>query len=84
MLEDEILDHYDDLMIPYYSSREYTCSQKAIDLKVESLKQTLSVAQRANLNELLTMLSNDYARTASVAFITGIRNGSKVLNEIEG
>ena len=73
MLEDDILDHYDDLMNPYYSSREYACSQKAIDLKIESLKQTLTTAQKAELNELISMLSDDYARTAMVAFVTGVR-----------
>ncbi len=73
MLEDEILDNYDDLMTSYYSSREYACSQKAIDLKVESLKQTLTMAQKAGLNELISLMSDDYARTAMVAFVTGVR-----------
>ena len=71
------------MMEPYYSSREYACSQKAIDLKVESLKQTLSAAQRTDLNELLNMMSDDYARTASVAFVTGIQNGKNLLIAVE-
>lgn len=79
MLDDEILDRYDDFMEPYYSSREYACSQKAIDLKLESLRRTLSKDQRADLNELLDLLMNDYARTAMVAFVTGIRNGEQLL-----
>ena len=80
MLEDEILDHYDDLMTPYYSSREYACSQRAIDLKIESLKQTLTTAQKAELNELISMLSDDYARTAMVAFVTGVRTEGNLPN----
>ena len=80
MQEDSILDHYDDLMNPYYSSREYACSQKAIDLKLESLKQTLTTAQMADLNELISMMSNDYARTAMVAFVTGVRTEGKLPN----
>lgn len=80
MLEDDILDHYDDLMTPYYSSREYACSQKAIDLKIESLKQTLTTAQKAELNELISMLSDDYARTAMVAFVTGVRTEGNLPN----
>lgn len=80
MLEDDILDHYDDLMNPYYSSREYACSQKAIDLKIESLKQTLTTAQTADLNELISMLSDDYARTAMVAFVTGVRTQGNLPN----
>ena len=80
MLEDNILDYYDDLMTPYYSSREYACSQKAIDLKIESLKQTLTTAQKAELNELISMLSDDYARTAMVAFVTGVRTEGNLPN----
>ena len=78
MLEDEILDFYDDLMNPYYRSREYACSQKAIDLKLESLIQTLTTAQKADLYELLNMMSDDYARTAMVAFVTGVRTEGKL------
>ena len=78
MLEDIILDYYDDLMTPYYSSREYACSQKAIDLKIESLQQSLTTAQKAALIELLNMMSDDYARTAMVAFVTGVRTEGKL------
>ena len=76
MLDDEILDRYDDSMEPYFNSREYTCSQRAIAFKLESLKATLSETQHKDLNQLISLLSDDYARTAMVAFLTGVRNGS--------
>lgn len=75
MVDDEILDQFDTFMSPYYEGREYQCSQMAISLKLESLKRTLTDAQRAELRDLLDMMSNDSSRTAMVAFVTGVRNG---------
>lgn len=75
MQDDEILDYYDEYMNPYHYGREYQCSQMAISLKIESLKRTLTDAQRAELRDLLDMMSNDSSRTAMVAFVTGVRNG---------
>lgn len=79
MPEDEILDHYDEMMEPYYSSREYACSQQVIDLIYTDLYDDLPEEQRKKLVKLVNALSDDYARTAMVAFVTGIRNGEQLL-----
>ena len=79
MPEDEILDHYDEMMEPYYSSREYTCSQQVIDLIYTDLYDDLPEEQRKKLVKLVNALSDDYARTAMVAFVTGVRNGAQLL-----
>lgn len=80
MPEDEILDHYDEMMEPFYSSREYACSQQVIDLIYTDLYDDLPEEQRKKLVKLVNALSDDYARTAMVAFVTGIRNEGKLLS----
>ena len=81
MQDDEILDEYDGCMEPYYSSREYACSQQVVDLLYTDLFDDLPEQQRKKLLKLVSALSNDYARTAMVAFVTGVRNGGKLLGE---
>ena len=75
MRDDEILDSYDKQMAPYYADREYDRSQKLIDLHLNSLVAMLTEDQHRKLVELLNALSDDYARTAKVAFVTGVRFG---------
>lgn len=53
MQDDEILDHYDDMMQPYFDSREYACSQNIIDLLTEKLRHTLTPEQNTDLTRLL-------------------------------
>ena len=81
MLDDEIVDYYDEKMEPYYSSREYDCSQEVVDLLYTELYNDLPDIQRKKLVKLVNALSNDYARTAEAAFVTGVRNGRKLLGE---
>ena len=79
MLDDEILDKYDEMMEPYFSGREYACSQQIVDLLYTDLFNDLPDEQRKKLVKLVNALSNDYARTAMVAFVTGVRNGAQLL-----
>lgn len=79
MLDDEIVDYYDEMMDTYYSSREYSCSQQVVDLLYTDLINDLPEAQRKKLVKLVNALSDDYARTAMAAFATGIRNGGQLL-----
>ena len=79
MPEDEILDRYDDMMEPYFSGREYACSQRLVDQLYADLISDLPEEQRKKLVMLVNALSDDYARTAMVAFVTGVRNGAQLL-----
>ena len=79
MLDDEILDKYDEMMGPYFSGREYMCSQKFVDQLYTDLFNSLPEEQRKKLVKLVNALSDDYARTAMVAFVTGVRNGVQLL-----
>ncbi len=79
MLEDDILDHYDDVMETYYSSREYACSQQTIDLLHTDLYNDLPETMRKKLVKLENALSNDSARTTMAAFVAGVRNGARLL-----
>ena len=79
MQDDEILDWYDEKMEPYYSSREYACSQQAVDLLYTDLYNNLPEELRKKLVKLVSALSDDYARTAMAAFVTGARNGEQLL-----
>lgn len=79
MPEDEILDHYDEMMKPYFNGREYACSQQIVDLLYTDLFNDLPEEQRKKLVKLVNALSDNYARTAMVAFVTGIQNGAQLL-----
>ena len=79
MPEDEILDHYDEMMEPYFNGREYSCSQQIVDLLYTDLFNDLPDEQRKKLVKLVNALSDDNARTAMVAFVTGIRSGAQLL-----
>ena len=79
MLDDEVLDKYDEMMEPYFSGREYACSQRLVDQLYTDLITDLPEEQRKKLVKLVNALSDDYARTAMVAFVTGVRNGAQLL-----
>ena len=79
MLDDEVLDKYDEMMEPYFSGREYACSQRLVDQLYTDLITDLPEEQRKKLVKLVNALSDDYARTAMVAFVTGVRNGVQLL-----
>ena len=79
MQDDEILDHYDDMMQPYFDSREYACSQNIIDLLTEKLRHTLTPEQNTDLTRLLMAHIEDASRTAMEAFVTGVRNSGKII-----
>ena len=81
MRDEEILDSYDEQMEPYYTSDGYDFSQKLIDLKYNGLKETLDEDQRGKLLELMNALSEGYARTAMVAYVTGVRHGNQILDD---
>ena len=79
MQDDEILDEYDECMEPYFSGREYACSQRFVDQLYTDLFNSLPEEHRKKLVTLVNALSDDYARTAMVAFVTGVRNGVQLL-----
>ena len=82
IVSDYILDSIDDVMKPYLDSDEYHTLQGEITEKTSALGNTLSPAQRDQLDELLNLISDADSRFTEAAYKAAFAQGVCFRDEV--
>ena len=70
-----IVDSMDETMQSYYQTEEYRNRQEAINRRLSKFRAAISEAHRAELNELIDMISADHTETVVKAYRTAFAQG---------
>ena len=81
-LEDYLADSFDDIMQPFYESDEYKTKHTKNNKFIAEFRAMLPEELRAQLDQIMDSISNEYADVASKAFEYGAKNGIALREQI--